>query len=333
MQHPRSSEFSALLTAGNAPAPAVRSPEFRPERIIFHVGYPKTASTWLQSRVFPHHPDIDFWKIRNGDCFIELLMAHDLDFDPEAHRNRYFGNDKKKTTRPLLASWEGILSSPYTGGRDICRSASRLRSVFQDAGIIIVLRNQLSMIESLYKHYVSTGGWAGFETFLSFDRENGWWLGLDYFRYDRVVHYYQQLFGKDAVHVCLFEELREFPEPFLKNLADFMGVSPFEMDMKARRKKDNVAFSSISLSSARLINRFLGSTYNPAPLIPIWLVNAFMTGTFLRKADKALLSRLFPSPGILDDETSRAVSLYFAEGNRALSGELGLPMENYGYPL
>ena len=30
--------------------------------VIVHVGYPKTASTWLQTRVFPAHPGLDYWR-------------------------------------------------------------------------------------------------------------------------------------------------------------------------------------------------------------------------------------------------------------------------------
>lgn len=29
--------------------------------IIIHVGYPKTGTTWLQTRVFSTFPDIDYW--------------------------------------------------------------------------------------------------------------------------------------------------------------------------------------------------------------------------------------------------------------------------------
>ncbi len=29
--------------------------------VFVHVGYPKTASPWLQTRVFPGHPGLDHW--------------------------------------------------------------------------------------------------------------------------------------------------------------------------------------------------------------------------------------------------------------------------------
>ena len=28
--------------------------------VIVHVGYPKTAGTWLQTRVFPAHPGLEY---------------------------------------------------------------------------------------------------------------------------------------------------------------------------------------------------------------------------------------------------------------------------------
>ena len=58
-------------------------------RIFLHLGYPKTASTYLQKNIFSKHPDINyigkFYKNQNRSKFIfelekKIFCLNDKDF-------------------------------------------------------------------------------------------------------------------------------------------------------------------------------------------------------------------------------------------------------------
>ncbi len=56
--------------------------------VFVHVGYPKTASTWLQTRVFPGHPGLDYWRQVPGfDRINGIVNLHD--FDAPTHLRYY----------------------------------------------------------------------------------------------------------------------------------------------------------------------------------------------------------------------------------------------------
>ncbi len=47
--------------------------------VFVHVGYPKTASTWLQTRVFPGHPGLDYWRQVPGFDWVNgIVNLHDF---------------------------------------------------------------------------------------------------------------------------------------------------------------------------------------------------------------------------------------------------------------
>ena len=91
--------------------------------VIVHVGYPKTASTWLQTRVFPAHPGLDYWRDVPGfDWVNKVVNLHDFDFDAKAHLRQYTA---PKVSHPLAfqrtpecQAYSGQNVSVYgTGGR------------------------------------------------------------------------------------------------------------------------------------------------------------------------------------------------------------------------
>ncbi len=67
--------------------------------VFVHVGYPKTASTWLQTRVFPGHAGLDQWRQVPGFDWVDgIVDRHDFDFDAKAHLRLYTA---PKVSHPL----------------------------------------------------------------------------------------------------------------------------------------------------------------------------------------------------------------------------------------
>ena len=201
---------------------------------IIHIGYPKTASSWLQEEFFP--------KIENCTMIPRKKIQHYF-LDPGAFEfnvenvKKEFQAEKDKH---LLLSDELLLGRLRPGGvkgfvtKEV---ANRLYSVFPDAHIILFIRNQVDMIASTYLQYVRSGGNYSIRKFMFPEDYEGSrsnrliLLGLDYFLYHHVINYYKSLFGTEQVHVYLYEDLNKEPDEFLRKFTDkfnlqFNGLLP-----------------------------------------------------------------------------------------------------------
>jgi len=300
--------------------------------MFIHIGYPKTATTWLQQNVFPSHPEIEYWNphIPQYAWLNDIVTLHDFDFDANKIRVKTLNVPSVETTKAKLISWERLLGNPYTGGRDSRVIADRLHAIFPDAKIIISIRHQLDMIDSLYRQYIHQGGGCGFESFLNMHPESSLYFSLDYLFYDRIVDYYQKLFGFDAVLVCLYESLKESPVEFLIQLFSFLHVNQLSVDFNT---KVNQGMSAISIKIARILNRFVHSvSFNPDPVIPSRLVNSHFARRLLQGyLDPLLFNRISGQRSFISKE--QQLNNYFSKTNRSLLKRLDLPLKKYHYPL
>lgn len=127
--------------------------------IFFHIGAPKTASTFLQKEIFRWWPNMEY---RNDLWFSYLVLM--------------------KNTKKYLISNETLMGRPWN--RDfragfswqderetIIQALSRL---FPRAQILICFRKHVDFVLSLYKQYLHEGGTTHLERF--FDLE--WDLGI-----------------------------------------------------------------------------------------------------------------------------------------------------------
>ncbi len=262
--------------------------------VFVHVGYPKTGTTWLQKTVFPSHPEINF----RPTVFVEWL---------EEITAADFGIHNK---RAVVVSNEGLAS-------DSLWLHSRLG---KRAKIIIILREQVSMIESLYRQFVAEGGTESFSEFLEQYLPDG--AAREYLDYHRSVGLFRSLFGDGNVFVGLFEQLQENPGAFLSDLAWFMEINPFSLPEKDLKGKENVRLSAASEGLARFANKRLKRDVKSVAKRREWL----------KLADRMMFSRA-SSRTVMDEEIRSSVESLYRPGNRALAANLGLPLEKYGYPI
>jgi hypothetical protein len=94
-----------------------------------------------------------------------------------------------------------------------------------DARIICIFRNPAERIISLYRLKRAYGLIAcGFEEALHRDPEL-----LDTSRYASNLKLWQRSFGEHNVLPCLYDDLRERPQMFVDDLADFIGIPRFTL--------------------------------------------------------------------------------------------------------
>src|SRR5262245_60973068 len=162
-----------------------------PAAAVVHIGYHKTASTWLQVAAFPR-----LAGVRYGDVLLRQLAAHIATATDE----EFFAGGVRgllgaiaQAEGPILLSNEGLSGSRWHGDGRGLRNADRLRRVVPDARIVVVVRRQDEMLRSIHAQYVNEGGTRSLQDFVAGRAEGSSFL-LDHLEYDRLVRRYADLF-------------------------------------------------------------------------------------------------------------------------------------------
>src|SRR5690625_178961 len=192
--------------------------------IYLHVGYHKTATTFMQGSIFPNlkhvnfiHPDYimgDLRKLRLG-----RLTGYQIDLIRDEFDS--FENDL-----PLLISYEGLSGSPFAPRKVKKQSGilKDLRRVFPadqyDVHIIAGLREQVDLITSLYVQRTSQGGVMGAGEYIEYARNHG---VLESFHDQNYLKEIEDTFGRDHMYIMIFEEFKKAPAEELQKLLDYRG--------------------------------------------------------------------------------------------------------------
>jgi len=239
--------------------------------MIVHIGYHKTGTTWLQESVFARHPNmaVPFSVAELNEL---IVRPNSFAFDPDKTRSQILSRTVESQRVPVL-SYERLSGDPLSGGRDSKEMADRLYRLFPEAKIVIVLREQIEAIASIYKQYVLMGGCGTVSQFMSHPDEGlpeYAFFDVKYYCYDALVNYYLEKFGAPNVLVCYYEDLRRDWVGFLSNLLSAVGVDPSFIPNASERV--HVSLSDTSIQLLAILNRF-GRTYpHPAPFLEIdWI--------------------------------------------------------------
>ncbi|WP_158266608.1 sulfotransferase [Allosphingosinicella deserti] len=194
--------------------------------LLLHIGYHKTASTWLQSNLFDD-PRQGFTTETGSPrhALVERLVVPDpLFYDPAEAAAGYrrairLAADKGCT---LVLSHERLSGYPSSGGRDRQLLAERLAGTFPGAHVLIVIREQKAVIRSMYSQHVTDGGVESITRFLSTPEPalcRKPTFNLGYYCYDRLIALYHRLFGQERVLVLPYELLARDPHAFSASIA------------------------------------------------------------------------------------------------------------------
>lgn len=310
----------------------------RPAPLI-HVGLPKAASTFIKrtllSRISPRV------VVPRGEL-LQLLRGRTIDPDDfqarldAATRTSYAG--ESWVNEPLERERLVLTNEAFSGGletsdgmREVAVNLSRL---YPDARVLLLLREQLDYLRSVYRFRITQGyALEAFDKYVA--REQARFIARG--RYHEMVELYFELFGPDRVLVLPFEYFRQDFAGFSQSVFDFVGVdSPGAGE--APRKNASVAADSLEL--LRRVNRVT------SPLLGLeraWkrrrshgLVRLFRPDELrsLQAPVRRIVSPLtgfFPVslefPGwYLEKATSE-----FGASNTRTSELTGIPLASYGY--
>lgn len=319
--------------------------------LYIHIGYPKTGTTVLQNKVFANHPDLYYL----GKSSI-LSTQLKCDFD-EFIRDIIFKTNGGLIESSLLSSiqWnerktyllseERIISSslrfwrkddltvipdPETNARKLY---SLLKSYSIKPEIIITLRKQDELITSYYAehysdHYINYSSANTLDRYISKCIIDNYYsmegIALDF---NYIIDTYQQVFGKDNVHVMIYEMFNECPSDFLRNLSSLLEIDTEKTLQLIGTHRDNTRrdsenswktreqsmFSFFRLIKTKLIGRPLG-----------------LEKSALAKLLRKVRIRKTSSISMNEEDKAKISNLYSAS-NRQLDERMELGLKAYGY--
>jgi len=301
--------------------------------IYLHLGYHKTATTFMQQSIFPNMKNVNFIHPEQITQELRMLRLNQLTDQQIEDLRDYFNSFNNE--KPLLISYEGLSGSPFAP-RKVKRQSTILKDLKRifpapdyDVHIVVGLREQVDLLTSLYVQHIHQGGVMDPETFIEYCRHNG---SLQNFHYHTYLKTIEALFGEDHLQVMVYEYFKNNASEELLKLLNYMGepAIPHYETIKSVRKK-NKSFGTMQVAVGRRLNRFFKSPIHPEGALA-WIRiphRRYLPTRYLlqNKLSYGLHYKKYQLPADLQDTLKE----YYAEGNRTLENnyQLQLPVSYF----
>ncbi len=305
---------------------------------LIHIGYHKTGTTWLQKDLFGEPALFGFTAAPQTAIDDAFIGGNPFTFDPTRARDLIMPTitQAESVGNVPVVSHEPLCGLPTLNGFDSKTIADRLAATFPQARILIAIREQRSMMRSVYKQYVTTSGTNPIERMwrdYAPEERRRPHPGLEVFEYHHLIAYYQELFGKDRVLVLPFELLVRDADAFAAEIYRFIGrPAPAAVPVRAR----NVSAPGILITALRWSNLVLRALGMTGPF------GGPITRETIRYARYRWVERLSPriprmltkrSDAKLQAVVDRLAAGRFAESNRITTEITGLDLGSLGYDV
>ncbi|WP_095587775.1 hypothetical protein [Actibacterium ureilyticum] len=299
--------------------------------LLLHVGYHKTATSWMQNRLFT--PDHGYAQLCGHQQVHDLITnPHGLQFDPHLMRD-LIDTARQKVPQgavPVISS-EILSGHHFTGGYQSDVYAWRLKEIAPRALILLSIRSQMTILPSCYMQYLMSGGTMPWPQFFRGERDIGYpAFSPVHFEYDRLIDHYQTLFGAENVHVVTQESIAHDMGQMADELAAFTGNRLYSGLSDSARVIYAPSYAETTAPVLRRINHVQSSMLNRCPVIELG-----HTPTGLFKLYGAGHRRVM---GALGREPARPIRAYvrdtfgdrFGDSNRRLAALVpGLDLSDY----
>ncbi|MFX0140054.1 MAG: sulfotransferase domain-containing protein, partial [Candidatus Hodarchaeota archaeon] len=290
---------------------------------FIHIGFQKTATTWLQKNNY-FHPDIQILNVgKNSRLFWDLIEDPGFFFDKFEYIQKFKDIIRSEKIKAFYGlSWER-LSGDMLNGHDSKSIADKLYSLFGRVKIIIIIRNQLDMIISTYSQYIKMGGTCSLSRFLE-DRDIAGSPFMKRLKYKDLINYYRQLFGPKNVYVDCFEGIKTDSRNFIIKLFQFLNLDSSKIINEHKLlSKENKGFSPISLFLKKRINRFFYLPYNKTPIASLpYSMHQWLRYKVMEKRLDKLFHKFTPSKSWnnlkLSPQKQNELTSYYHDSNKWL---------------
>lgn len=244
-------------------------------KIYLHLGIHKTGSSFLQKEFFSKYNDQQTLYIDRANLSdFKGYILHTDDFAFEVEKALEIFNSIISKFGPcnrIVLSDEEFYGNPFMGVLDRKRNIDRLIKVFGDSlSVMIFIRNQQLLLDSLYKQYVKTGGTADFNNFINYKRYP-LFFNIDYLKYDNYLNYLNRALGQNRIKIFLYEEFIKDKQKILREIDSFVRkeVSNYEFS-PSNDIRVNSSLKSGNVPIMRFLNKFSKSPKEPFLLFSIF---------------------------------------------------------------
>jgi hypothetical protein len=311
------------------------------DRVLLHIGYHKTATTWFQSALFSRQ-ELGFEPLSDRRIVHRALCAPSPFADrrdggirqlvSEAHRATERGN-------LFVVSHERLSGYPASGGFDSRMIADRLKGHFPNARVFCLFREQRAMILSAWRQQVVDGGGQTLRHFVDPPEPDIRRMPMfdpAMYRYSQLLGHYLSLFGAGNVLFRPYEMFCAQPEAVLTALAELLENR--QLGESAQQLATGMSTPNPSLSMPVLhLQRFLNAHFARTQLSPDCLIDlgARPIRVATRFLDRAVGGLFRPVDHYLRRKALARMAVrfdgYFDEDNARLSQLVDLRLEEYGY--
>lgn len=226
---------------------------------------------------------------------------------------------------PAYAESEALFSDDVIAGKLFDNGLDNVARVYEmigDVTVILILRNQASLMNSAYRTYVKAGGTWTYSRYADEIIAQG--------KYDFAVltRRYFEVFGKDNVRVLFYEDMIAAPDDFLRTLLFIIGVNDVKEHSKdavnaGPTKYFNGAIRWLNLLLSPFASRDWAKHLRTAALRVGMGVDTHVVKKILAGANA---KRQWGYRG-----TTNAIHAAYADSNKTLAEMLGRDVRPLGY--
>ncbi len=300
------------------------------KNILLHLGYPKTGTSFLQERFFQKFNNI-FYNVPKPEIRKYFISPWAFGFESQKAEelcSKYLGTKKDV----VVFSSEDLSGFPHYHDFASKNIADRLYHCLPTAKILIVIREQRSMLKSSYFQYLKNEGSYNLDQyFMPPGIKN---FSRDSLKYHYLIEYYQKLFGSNKVLVLPYELFRDNPQEFMSKICTHISLEPNEIIGQMNfSEKVNEGYPPALLGLKRYFNPFIlkeypnsGKTFYVRPIHALWYLSKrfwkIMPSAVDRKFEKKIKRKIEIS-----------AQNRYKESNRLTSILIGIDLAKYGYDV
>jgi hypothetical protein len=309
--------------------------------VLLHVGYHKTGSRWLRALFFSNPSTGLGWVDKAGvdHPVRRLVAARPLEFDAGRSRAEFEPLLQRIVDDGLspVVSFERFSGNPFSGGYDSKEIADRLVEVFPGARVLVVVREQRSMIVSTYKQYVREGGALSPSKFMLPPTSRSLrvpWFDLRHFEYHHLLGYYRRLFGSEAVLALPYEQFVADPRAFVDRIGRFAGRTLGDETLASLPfdTRTNPGPPAIAITVRRVLNGLgVCTDLNPAP--PLASPVFWRLGKRIDRLSLAPRQAVDREEEKLRRTVEEIVGDRYVDSNRQTAELLGVDLGAYGWMI
>ena len=201
---------------------------------IIYVGYPKAASTFVEYYLAAYDQvtvDRDAqWPLYGASIgSVEAGVPRNvgdggihISINEKVAESVIYAGDHAYWRRQMFTpgAWDTVRSHIRI---DPVEAAARMKKAYPAAKVLIVVREQVDWLHSAYRYFMPRLP-AAQRTFADFCATPRGIVYLQAGYFDITIEAYIDAFGRDAVKVLRFEDIKRAPESFVAGLTRFIGL-------------------------------------------------------------------------------------------------------------